>query len=78
MFRLLLRAQTVPGLPLTAPEEEPMLASTSTYLRDTGELMEIKDLIIDDRQRGSFRVHRPSMTSPELFQQERELIFNQC
>ena len=55
-----------------------MLASTSTYLRDTGELMEIKDLIIDDRQRGSFRVHRPSMTSPELFQQERELIFNQC
>ena len=40
--------------------------------------MEIKDLIIDDRQRGIFRVHRSSMTSTDLFQRERELIFNQC
>ena len=40
--------------------------------------MEIKDLIIDDRQRGIFRVHRSSMTSDDLFQRERELIFNRC
>ena len=40
--------------------------------------MEIKDLIIDDRQRGIFRVHRSSMTSDELFQRERELIFSRC
>ena len=40
--------------------------------------MEIKDLIIDDRQRGVFRVHRSSMTSPDLFQREQEQIFNRC
>ena len=40
--------------------------------------MEIKDLIVDDQQRAVFRVHRSSMTSLELFQQERELIFNRC
>ena len=40
--------------------------------------MEIKDLIIDDRERGIFRVHRSSMTSTDLFQRERELIFNRC
>ena len=40
--------------------------------------MEIKDLIIDDRQRGIFRVHRSSMTSDELFQREREQIFSRC
>ena len=40
--------------------------------------MEIKDLIIDDRQRGIFKVHRSSMTSNDLFQRERELIFNRC
>ncbi len=40
--------------------------------------MEIKDLIIDDRQRGVFRVHRSSMTSLDLFQRERELIFSRC
>ncbi len=40
--------------------------------------MEIKDLIIDDRRRGVFRVHRSSMTSPKLFQRERELIFDRC
>ena len=43
-----------------------------------GEPMEIKDLIIDDRQRGLFKVHRSTMTSIELFQRERELIFNRC
>ena len=40
--------------------------------------MEIKDLIIDDRRRGRFKVHRSSMTSPDLFRQERERIFDQC
>ena len=43
-----------------------------------GEIMEIKDLIIDDRQRGVFRVHRSSLTSDELFQREREFIFSRC
>ena len=42
------------------------------------QFMEIKDLIIDDRERGIFRVHRSSMTSTDLFQRERELIFNRC
>ncbi len=40
--------------------------------------MEIQDLIIDDRERGVFRVHRSCMTSPDLFRRERELIFNRC
>ena len=40
--------------------------------------MEIKDLIIDDRQRGVFRVHRSSMTSAELFRKEKEQIFDRC
>ena len=40
--------------------------------------MEIRNLIIDDRERGIFRVHRSAMTSDELFQRERELIFNRC
>ncbi len=40
--------------------------------------MEIEDLIIDDRERGIFRVHRSSMTSTDLFQRERELIFDRC
>ena len=38
--------------------------------------MEIKDLIIDDRKRGIFRVHRSTMTSTDLYQREQELIFN--
>ena len=40
--------------------------------------MEIKDLIIDDRRKGIFRVHRSAMTSVDLFQKEREYIFNRC
>ena len=40
--------------------------------------MDIADLIIDDRERGIFRVHRSSMTSPELFRRERETIFDRC
>ncbi len=40
--------------------------------------MKIKDLIIDDRKRGVFRVHRSTMTSMELFHREQNLIFNRC
>ena len=47
-------------------------------MANTGEFMEIKDLVIDDREKGIFRVHRSSMTSDELFRRERELIFSKC
>ena len=40
--------------------------------------MELKDLIIDDRERGIFRVHRSTMTSRDLFRREQALIFNRC
>ena len=40
--------------------------------------MDIKDLIIDDRRRGIFKVHRSTMTSVELFRLERERVFNRC
>ena len=40
--------------------------------------MEIKDLIIDDRERGIFRVHRSTMTSMDLFRREQARIFNRC
>ena len=40
--------------------------------------MEIKDLIIDDRDQGIFKVHRSSMTSQEIFDLEQERIFNKC
>ncbi|HEV7687828.1 MAG TPA: aromatic ring-hydroxylating dioxygenase subunit alpha, partial [Acidimicrobiia bacterium] len=33
-------------------------------------------LVVDDPVRGLFRVHRSTMTSPELLQRERELIFD--
>ena len=40
--------------------------------------MRIEDLIIDDRERGIFRVHRSSMTSDDLFHLEQQHIFNRC
>jgi p-cumate 2,3-dioxygenase alpha subunit len=40
--------------------------------------MELKDLVLDDSERGIFRVHRSSMTSPDLFALERERVFNHC
>ena len=40
--------------------------------------MDIRDLVIDDRERGVFRVHRSCMTSSELFRREQELIFDRC
>ncbi len=49
-----------------------------TSTGDTGECVEIKDLIIDDRERGIFRVHRSTMTSMDLFRREQARIFNRC
>ena len=40
--------------------------------------MQIKDLIIDDRDQGIFKVHRSALTSPELFALEQERVFDQC
>lgn len=40
--------------------------------------MELEDLIVDDRKRGLFRVHRSSMTSPDLFRLEQQQIFDRC
>ena len=36
--------------------------------------MEIKDLVIDDREQGNCRIHRYSMASIDLFQRERKLL----
>ena len=40
--------------------------------------MELKDAIIDDSAKGIFRVHRSSMTSPEIYQTEVDRIFEKC
>ena len=40
--------------------------------------MDIEGIVVDNPQRGLFRVHRTSMTSPALFEQEQELIFKRC
>ena len=40
--------------------------------------METKDLIIDDGERGVFRYHRSSLTSPDILELERERIFDRC
>ena len=40
--------------------------------------MEIKDLIVDDRERGIFRYHRSSMSSSEVLELEQERIFEKC
>lgn len=37
-----------------------------------------QQLIIDDADKGLFRVHRSAFTSPEIFEAERDLIFNRC
>jgi p-cumate 2,3-dioxygenase alpha subunit len=36
------------------------------------------DMVIDDKERGVFRVHRASMTSEDILAMERERIFDQC
>ncbi len=40
--------------------------------------MDLQQLIEDDRERGTFRVHRSTMTSPEFHQLELERIFLKC
>jgi p-cumate 2,3-dioxygenase alpha subunit len=40
--------------------------------------MELKDLIVEDPERGIFRVHRSTMTSPEILELEKERIFDRC
>ena len=40
--------------------------------------MNVKDLIIDDSEKGLFRVHRSTMNSPEIYQQELERIYEKC
>lgn len=35
-------------------------------------------LIVDDPENGVFRVHRSAMTSPQIFEAERSLVFNRC
>jgi len=40
--------------------------------------MEPESLIVDDRERGIFRVHRSSMTSDAVLATERERIFSRC
>ena len=36
----------------------------------------IRNLIVDDHERGVFRVRRPAFTSQEVFEREREAIFD--
>lgn len=36
------------------------------------------ELVIDDRERGLFRVHRSVFTDPDILEMERERIFNRC
>lgn len=38
--------------------------------------VDIDELVIDDRERGVFRVHRAVFTSPEIFEMEQRLIFD--
>lgn len=40
--------------------------------------MQLQDLLVDDPQRGVFRVHRSTMTSDEVLALERERIFERC
>src|SRR5712692_9630209 len=40
--------------------------------------MEIKDLILEDTERGIFRYHRYALTSPDILELERERIFDKC
>ncbi|MXY19907.1 MAG: Rieske 2Fe-2S domain-containing protein [Dehalococcoidia bacterium] len=40
--------------------------------------LETKDLVIDDSERGIFRYHRSSLTSPHILELERDRIFDRC
>lgn len=41
-------------------------------------MVNLQDLIIDNPKEGKFKVHRSSMTSQEIFELERERIFDRC
>jgi len=41
-------------------------------------VVDLQDLIIDRPQEGKFKVHRSTMTSREIFELERERIFDRC
>ena len=40
--------------------------------------MDVRDMIVDDGERGIFRYHRSTMTSPGILEAERERIFDRC
>jgi p-cumate 2,3-dioxygenase subunit alpha len=40
--------------------------------------MDLESLIVDDHERGLFRVHRSTMTSDDILAFERERIFSRC
>ena len=44
----------------------------------TGPAMELDNLVVDDRERGVFRVKRTTMTSDEVWALERKRIFERC
>jgi p-cumate 2,3-dioxygenase alpha subunit len=41
-------------------------------------MVDVNGLVVDDRERGMFRIHRSTMTSGDVLALERERIFNQC
>jgi p-cumate 2,3-dioxygenase subunit alpha len=40
--------------------------------------MDLSDLVVEDAASGTFRVHRSTMTSPEIMELERKFIFERC
>ena len=40
------------------------------------DIAELQDLVIDDRERGIFRVNRRVFTDPEILEQERREVFD--
>jgi p-cumate 2,3-dioxygenase alpha subunit len=40
--------------------------------------MDVRDLVVDDRESAMFRVHRSTMASAEVFEQERRTVFSRC
>lgn len=47
-------------------------------VQDDSGIIGLDQMVIDDRQRGIFRVNRRSMVSSEVFDRERALIFDRC
>ncbi len=40
--------------------------------------MDLSNLIVEDAVAGTFRIHRSTMTSPELMALEKKNIFDRC